>query len=289
MSSLRRITVLLLSFALLVAPTVAVAESPFAPKYPFETAIIHFEFGGIQSGSATMWIDGDRMARHEKRTTTVMGMARTEEQWTIQTPEEMLIWEVGEPTAVRSENPAKRMREEYEKLSASEQEVVRRNSKKIGNVFMGGMGGGSRTKGKFLGYDVDIVEVMGTKQFMLANTPLLLKQEGGMAGMQIKETATKIEPDVAVPADKFALPPEVKIVPNPAGDMATSMAMGTFEALKDPNFEQRMKEARAQPGGMPDMSGMVAGGEGQPDPAQMMKAMEEMMKAMQKSGAMPKQ
>lgn len=272
--------------SMLGTPLGAAEESPFAPKYPFDTAILHSEFGGIQSGKGTTWIDGEKMARHEKRTTTVMGMGQTQEQWTIQTPESIIVWEVGKPTAMRSDNPAGKMREEYEKLSASEQEVVRRNSQKLGNVFMGGMGGGTQTKGEYLGYPVDIIEVMGTKQYLLAGTPLLLKQEGGMAGMEIKETVTKIEKDVPIPADKFELPPEVKVVPNPAGDMATNMSMGTFEALKDPNFEEKMKAARAQgaagaPGGMPDLSGMAQGGEGQPDPAEMMKAMEQMMKAMQ--------
>lgn len=280
---------LLLSLALaLVAPRPGLAESPFDPRLPFETAIIHVEFGGIASGDATIWIDGDRMARHEKRTTTVMGMSQTQEQWTISTPEEMLVWEVGEPTAIRSENPAKRMREEYRKLSAAEQEVVARNSKKMGNVFMAGLGGGKTTSGTFLGYDVDIVEVMGSKQYMLKGTPLLVKQEGGMAGMKMSETATKIEADVAVPQDKFRLPPEVKVVPNPAGDMATNIAMSTFESLKDPNFEEKMAaggapatKGRATPAGMPGMPS----GQGMPDAKELQKAMEQMMKAMQKAGA----
>ena len=51
------------------------------------------------SGGGTVFLDGGRMARHEKRTTTVMGMAPSREQWTISTPESVVIWEVGEPTA----------------------------------------------------------------------------------------------------------------------------------------------------------------------------------------------
>lgn len=121
---------------------------------------------------------------------------------------------------------------------------------------------------------------MGTKQYMLAGSPLMVKQEGGMAGMSISETATKIEADVSIPADKFELPAEVKVVPNPAGEMSTEIAMGTFDALKDPNFEEKMRASQAQAPSMPAMPGMPSGGKGQPDPAQMMKMMEEMMKSL---------
>ena len=258
-------------------PTRSVAaETPFDPKYPFETAILSFEFGGIQSGTATVWIDGDRMARHEKRTTTVMGMAQTQEEWTISTPEEVLIWEVGAPTAYRSTNPTAEMQEDYRKLSAAEQEVVRRNADIMGNVYLGALGGGKQSTGKFLGYDVDIVEVMGTKQFVLAGTALVVKQEGGVAGMEIKETATKIETDVDIPGDKFRLPENVKVVPSPAGDMASNVARSTFESLKDPNFEANWKARQAQAASAP--AGAPAG---QPDMAEMMKQMEEAMKRMQ--------
>lgn len=277
-------------FGALVAPGPAGAESPFDPQYPFDTAIIEIEFGGIQSGGATVWIDGDRMSRHEKRTTKVMGMGNTEESWTISTPEEVLIWTVGEPKAYRSVNPAAKMQEEYGKLSASEQEVVRRNAEKMGNVYLGAIGGGEQSTGRFLGYDVDIVEVMGTKQYFLSGTSIAVKQSGGMAGMQLEETATKIEADVDIPEEKFRLPAEVEVVPSPGGDMAVNIAMSQFEALKDPDFERKWKAQQAQaaaaPAGMPPAPPGAAG-EGQPDVAEMMKMMEKAMKEMQKAGAAP--
>lgn len=64
-----RLPVLLVLLAPLAVPGAADGASPFDPRYPFDTAIIHVEFGGIMSGSATIWIDGDRTARHEKGTT----------------------------------------------------------------------------------------------------------------------------------------------------------------------------------------------------------------------------
>lgn len=254
----RGLVLALLLLALAAAPALA-ADNPFRPKLPFKTAIVKYELRGNEKGSATLYIDGDKSARHTDSTMSIMGMNQVKQSIHITTAEQVVDVDLVEKKATATGNMTTYLAQRYEKLSSAEQAIVRKNAEKMGSAlmtsFMGQGGKPQIQEGTFKGKPVQIVTIMGMTAYTWKDTPVTLKTSGSMMGMRMDEEATDIQTNVAVPASALAVPGGIPVVFDKEADqMQRQMADNMINMLKDPNFEQKMQN---QKGGM--MGGVLGG------------------------------
>ncbi|MFZ5585060.1 MAG: hypothetical protein ACOZHQ_03930 [Thermodesulfobacteriota bacterium] len=249
----------LLLLALMAAAPGLAADNPFRPKLPFKSAIVKYELRGSEKGAATLYIDGDKSARHTDSNMTMMGMNHPKQSIQITTPEQVIEVDLIQKKASATGNLMTYLAQRYEKLSPAEQANVRKNAEKMGNAMMASfMGGGGKPQikeGVFKGKPVQIATVMGMTSYTWKDTPVTLKTEGAMMGVKVDEEAVDIKTDVSVPASALAPPAGIPVVFDKEADqMQRMMADNMLGMLKDPNFEQKMQ---SQKGGM--MGGMMQG------------------------------
>jgi hypothetical protein len=279
------------------APGLA-ADNPFRPKLPFKSAIVKYELRGSEKGAATLYIDGDKSARHTDSNLSMMGMNQPKKAIHITTPEQVIEVDLIQKKATATGNLMTYLAQRYEKLSPAEQANVRKNAEKMGNAMLASFMGGGKPQikeGAFKGKPVQIATVMGMTSYTWKDTPITLKTEGAMMGVKVDEEAMDIKTDVPVPASALAAPAGIPVVFDKEADqMQRMMADNMLGMLKDPNFEQKMQ---SQQGGM--MGGMMQGvlqgvdkddaaaetpqgmGQGQGMPQGMPPEVEEMLKQMQ--------
>ena len=259
-------------------------------EFPFRSAYLKIVMDGMSKGEADVWVKGDKMARKEKRVTTMFGMSQTQESLTITLPDKIITHDPATGSAQWTTNPGKLMQDEYEKLSRKEQKIVQKNAEKLGNVFMQGLGMGQPEikQGELHGHPVDIVTIMGMTNYTIRGTPLTVKVEGNVMGVPMKEEATEFKTNIKVSDSVFELPKGVVPVHNVQADsIARNVALGTFNMLKDPNMEENMKKRMNQAGAGGPMgpgarTGSPAGPGGQPgqgpppDLGEAMKAFEQL-------------
>ncbi|MFH1059831.1 MAG: hypothetical protein V1797_14285 [Pseudomonadota bacterium] len=267
---------LLLALAAAPAPALA-ADNPFRPKLPFKTAIIKYELRGSEKGAATLYVDGEKSAKHTESSLAIMGMNQAKKSIHITTPEQVIEVDLIQKKATATGNMTTYLAQRYEKLSAAEQANVRQNAEKMGaslmTSFMGGGGKPQIQEGSFKGKPVQIVTVMGMTSYTWKDTPITLKTSGSMMGMQMDQEAVDIQTNVAVPANAMAVPGGIPVVFDKQADqMQRRMADNMLNMLKDPNFEQK---AQSQQGGMMGgvLGGMLQGMDKDGEPAEMPQGM----------------
>lgn len=249
----------LLLLALMSAAPGLAADNPFRPKLPFKSAIVKYELRGNEKGTATLYLDGDKSARHTDSQMAMMGTSQVRKNIHITTPDQMIEVDLVQKKATATGNMSTYLAQRYDKLSAAEQANVRKNAEKMGTAMMSafmGQGGKPEIKeGTFKGKPVQIATVMGMTSYTWKDTPITLKTEGSLMGMRMDEEAMDIQTNVSVPASALAVPAGIPVVFDQEADrMQRTMADNILNMLKDPNFDQKMQSQR---GGM--MGGMMQG------------------------------
>jgi len=235
----------LLIFALFVLAIPALAgagTNPWEKKLPFESASIHYELSGIESGQEVLYIRdyGTQTARHRTTSMSVLGMRKENMTVEIITPDWFFTFDLQEGTGSKSVNPQKILIDEYNKLSDAEKETVEANAEKMGTSALGGMQGSVEKNAKeILGYSCDKAIIAGTIIYSIHDTPISLLSETKMMGVTIRSEATHIE--LGSVADAYFNLPQ-GIVPKPSlesDQMANMMAKQTIAILKDPEGFQK--------------------------------------------------
>jgi len=199
---------------LCITSTVTAGESsPWDVKLPFKSAIIEYKISGMENGSQTTYIKDYGKYRADFRTTsmTVMGMTNTVKNIEITTPDWIYSIDLTAGTGTKSVNPVKYMKEEFEKLSASDKKKVIRNAEKMGTTMMNGMQGKvKKNAAEFLHRKCDVITMPGMKLYVLGGTDVTLKSETNMMGMNSVTEAVKFT-ETSVPDDKFEPPAGIQI------------------------------------------------------------------------------
>ena len=221
---------------------------------PFETAVIHYDVSGAQKGTETLYIrdSGNERVKITHSKGKIMLVNTTTNTIEITTRDSVINIDMDKKTGTKMTNPQKFMREEIEKLSAKEREVVMKNLQTIGMNMAVQMGGQVKPKaGEHLGYTCDLVTVMGTTSCQMSGTPIMLKMESNLMGIKMNTVAKKIDKNASVPANIFQIPKGVNVEYNKeADDMSRAMVASMIESMKDPDaakkFEEGMSRGRTQ-------------------------------------------
>ena len=265
---------------LFLAPVISSAETalPWEQKLPFENLTVNYELSGMEEGKETVYVKdyGQKVATYRTSVTSMLGMKTENDSVIIEDPDWIYSFNLTDMTGVKSANPLKYMKEEYEKLSNEDKQQIKINSEKFGGDITDGLGGEIEQKvEKMFGFDCDRVTMMGTTSYTIHNTPILLKLEANMMGITMSQVATSVEKG-AIDESRFAFPEGITPVYDAQADeMARKMAKNSISWLKDP--EAKMQDAVKM--GMPQQTG---DGEYQPsqEEQEMMKQAEEAMKGL---------
>jgi len=216
--------VVVLTLVTLILPCMALGENnPWDKKLPFNNATIHYTLSGMETGEEILYIRnyGQESARYRTTKTSMLGMTMENKSVEIMTPDWI--------------NPQKLMIEEYNKLSAADQEKVVKNAEEMGTDFMSGMQGSLEKNVKeILGYSCDKISVMGSTIYTIHDTPLALHSESNIMGISVKSIATSL--DTGAVSDKyFEYPAGIEPNPDPEADqVAKMMAEQSIAMLKNP-------------------------------------------------------
>lgn len=269
---------LLLLLLLFAFPVLAFAgqENPWDQKLPFKTATIKYAISGMEEGTEILYIKdyGQRTATYHTTVTSMLGMKMENSTIEIEDPEWVYSYDLQEGTGMKSSNPKKYMKEEYEKLSKDEKKQVLKNTEQMGMSIMEGMGGAVEQKvTEMFGFKCDRATIMGTTVYSIHKTPVPLKTEANVMGMKMSMIATSFDKG-KVDEKYFSHPRGVEaIFSQEADDMARSTARQTIAWLKDPEASKKA----------PSMQPMADGGNQQqipPEDQEIMKQAEQMMEGL---------
>lgn len=279
---MRKLFTALIATTILSAGLAKAENTPMDVKLPFESAIINYQVGGSEQGTEVLYISdfGLRQAKYRKTSGRIMMIATSSDRVEITTPDKVINIDMEKKTGDEVSNPQKFMREEYAKLSEAEKATVQKNLKSFGTQMGAKV---SHSAGDFMGFKCDIVSAMGITSWQISGTPVSLKTEGNLMGMQVQTVATSVDKK-APPANVFSIPSGVTVTYDKNKDDAgKQMAKMTLEWLKDPQAGERMDKAQKDAMKDAQMSGTGArqdGGasqEGSDPAAEAMKALRGLM------------
>ena len=275
---------LLLAALLLPTASAGAAENPFGHTLPFKSATVAYQITGNETGTETLHIADYGRKRARLRDSTAKFMFVTTRNHTLELidPEWQITIDLDKKSGTKTINPVKLLNEEYNKLSAAEQKIVRRNLEKMGaNAATGATV--QYKAAKHLGHPCDVVTAAGVKSLVLSGTDVAAKVEIKTTGMQSRTVATKIDTKAAVAASKFAVPAGIKVNRDPAQDEAARRsAKATIAFLKDPEADKKVAAGVAEAERAQKESGQAAGEQKQDAAAEAMQKGLESLKGLLK-------
>lgn len=250
---MRRIAVLCLILSLVLPAVLLAGPHPWERKLPFKQATIHYSISGSETGSQTLYIkdQGKYTSQHKKSATRMFGMSQPEQETLeIKTPEWVYSVDLKARTASQSVNPEVFMIEEFGRLSAAEQKKALANAEKFGRSTLNSLGGEVQRKAAtLLGYPCDVVRVMGTENYSIADSDITLKTVVSMMGMNTRIEATRIDTG-SVPEDKFRVPAGIPVTRTTEGDALmrdnARMAVQMLVSGQQPTVQLMAPAAAAQ-------------------------------------------
>ena len=225
------------------------ADNPFKLAPPFKSAIIKYTYSGTQKGQSTVYYKGSVKAEHKQVATKILGFGSEDNTITITEPQRITTVDLGKKEAYYTGNSMTYMAQEYEKLTPAEKKRVKKNAEEMAGNFLAAMGGGKPEikQGTFMNHPVEIVTVMGLTSYTWKGKHVVLKQEGGIMGMQMNMVATEVKTGVPIPAEMLQPPAGIKPVFNQeADDQQRKMAKQVMDMLKDPDFGKKQGQAMSQ-------------------------------------------
>ncbi len=203
---MKRLTLILSIFGMLVylIPEVKAAE-PYQKKYPFKSAIIHYEIKGeVQSGTEELYIQGVKSCSIKHITIKVLNNIQKQDLMVIDDGENVYSIDLNEKTGTKMVSPYKMTQEltpeEREKLEETGLALVKGISGKLNHEPIG--------TENILGKPCKIYKIFGVKSWQWEGVPL--KTEMQMMG-KITQTATKIDVNKAISDSRFKVPAGIKV------------------------------------------------------------------------------
>lgn len=207
--NIRSLFTFALSSSFLIASGTASSQSLAGVKrYLVKSGIVEYTLSGTRKGTETIYFDnwGMREAKHTKAEMSMMGITQTQNTLGIIDGAYTYNIDLDTKTGTKMETPM------LKELAANTKDLTEAGEKMMKN--MGGVKIGTEV---ILGKSCDVWEIknMKSKTWVWKGVPL--KTHVNMPSMEMTIMATKIDEGASIAADKFAIPPDVKITE--AGDM----------------------------------------------------------------------
>jgi len=186
----------------------ATETSGYPKRYLVESGIVEYEMAGMQKGTETVYFDrwGWREAKHTNSELSIAGISRKENKLAIMEGEWIYNIDLTSRTGTKIKNP---MLQQFIEAAKG------RSLTEVGEEMMRNMGGEKSGTDTVAGQpcDVWVVKQIGSKSCVWNG--VTLRTEVTMGGMQMTSNATRFQANAAVPADKIAIPGDIKITEGP--------------------------------------------------------------------------
>lgn len=175
--------------------------------YTIKSGYIEYKVTGNSTGTKKMWWDNyGNMSRTESNVVTVtkiFGMTNETKEERISVTKKNQFWD-----ANLVEKTYQTGIYDIEENLAFYQNMTEAEKRAFEKQMLDQYGGSIVGKETILGYECDIVSVMGAKSWVYKG--FVLKTEASIMGITIVETAIKFDQNIAVPASKFEPYPGVQ-------------------------------------------------------------------------------
>lgn len=176
-------------------------------RYQIESGIVEYTMSGAQKGTESLYFDrwGMREAKYTKSELTIAGITQRSNKLTLMDGDWIYVIDLDKRTGTKTQNPV---------LKQIADRAATKDLAEIGEKMMRDMGGEKTSSEEIAGKMCDVWEVkkLGSKSWTWKS--VTLKIQAKMGGMEMTTTATKFE-EASIPADRFAIPSDVKITEGP--------------------------------------------------------------------------
>lgn len=244
---------LLLTAALAVAASSLAAQpNPFkVQKSSIKSALVTYALTGDVTGTASVALDGDRMAHRQTGTTKMMGKTSTTDTWSLVTPDSMFNADLAKKQGTVSPNPLPYFAQAYEDLDGDGKKRFHQNMQDMGSMlgqafgFAGLKAGAKMGTKTYAGQECEERTMGSFSVCTMAKAPITLHSKGSLVCFTFEETATEVKLGTP-PADAFTVPAGITWKPDPHLQKPDSMAKGYILYLASQQLADSLAKAKAQ-------------------------------------------
>ena len=177
-----------------------------AQQFAVKSGYVEYKLSGNTTGTKFIWWDnyGSQSCTETKSAsvTKVFGIKSETKEHTISIIKDGQFWSVNleENTGQTGKIPNYQQMFGFNEMSEEER-------KQFGKDILEGLGGEILGMEKVLGYECEVVELMGAKVWTYKGVNL--KSEAKILGIETNEIATKFEQNISVPSSKFIAPANI--------------------------------------------------------------------------------
>ena len=177
-------------------------------RYQIESGIVQSELSGAQKGSETLYFDrwGMREAKYTNSVLTIAGMTQKSNTLNLIDGDWIYVIDLDKRTGTKTQNPL---------LKQIADRAANKDLSELGEKMMRDMGAEKTGTEEVAGKMCDVWEVKNLRTKSWVWKSVTLKVQVNMGAMEMNSTATRFEEGASVPADRFAIPSDVKITEGP--------------------------------------------------------------------------
>ena len=170
-------------------------------RYGIKSGIIEYKISGLQNGTEVIYFDnwGIKEAKYTKTELNIAGVSSKEDKVVLMDGEWSYDYDAIQKKGTKLKNPL------YEMFK----NMKEKDLKSLGEKMMKGMGGEKTGEETILGKPCEVWEVKELQMKVWVWENISLKTETNLME-RITVEATKIQENVAIPADKFSAPDDIE-------------------------------------------------------------------------------
>jgi len=244
---------LLLTATLAVAAVSLSAQpNPFkVQKSPIKSAAVTYALTGDATGTASMALDGDRMAHRQSGTMKMMGKTSTTETWSLVTPDSMYNADLAKKQGTVAPNPLPYFAQAYDDLDGAGKKRLHQNMQDMGSMLaqafgFAGLKAGDKVGTKtYAGQECEERTMGNFSVCSMTKAPIALHTQFSLMCFAFEETATEVKLGTS-PADAFTVPAGITWKPDPHLQKPDSMAKGYVLYLASQQLADSIAKAKAE-------------------------------------------
>src|SRR5258707_936628 len=202
---------LVAALAIAAVPLSAQANPFKVAKPGLKTLAVTYSLTGDIAGTATVAMDGDRMARRQTSTMKMMGKTSSSDSWTLVTPDSSYMADLTKKQGTVMPNMLPIMARAYDGLDGDAKKRMHQNMQDMATMMSRAFSLSSLNSGEKLGTKTYAGQECEEKKFgsfsvcTMTKAPVMLHSQGSLVCMNFEETATSVILG-APPADAFTPP-----------------------------------------------------------------------------------
>lgn len=227
-------------------------QNPFKPeKSKIKNIEVTYTSSGDMSGSATLAMDGDKVARRQTATTKMMGKTSTTDSWTLTTTDSMYTADLTKKQGTVAPNILPHMAKAYDALDDAGKKRLHQNMNDMATMLSKAFNISSLNAGEKVGKKTYAGQDCEEKKFgsfsvcTMEKAPVVLHTQGRLACFNFEETATMVNLGGASDA-AFAVPAGVTFKQDPNLQKPDSMATGFVLYMSSQQLADSLAKAKAE-------------------------------------------